>query len=119
MRPYYLFALLAIAAASRAQPVIVPNLGQWTGGFRAKTALTDGAIFWTDHGYRIRVVHPKHRGGAVANPHYPTTQWPEHWPDAHALFVEFVGGMKRLCHVVTRIDFLSWTFDRIVAKTKA
>jgi hypothetical protein len=35
------------------------------------------------------------------------------------LIVEFVGGMKRLCHVVTRIDFLSWTFDRIVAKTKA
>jgi len=91
VRPYYLFALLAIAAASRAQPVIVPNLGQWTGGFRAKTALADGAIFWTDQGYRIRVVHPKHRGGAVANPHYPTTQWPEHWPDAHALFVEFVG----------------------------
>ncbi len=91
MRPYFLIALLAIAAASRAQPVIVPNLGQWAGGFRAKTALADGAIFWTDHGYRIRVVHPKHRGGAVANPHYPTTQWPEHWPDAHALFVEFVG----------------------------
>ena len=35
------------------------------------------------------------------------------------LIVEFAGGIKRLCHVVTRIDFLSWTFDRIVAKTKA
>ncbi len=35
------------------------------------------------------------------------------------LIVEFAGGMKRLCHVVTRIDFLAWTFDRIVAKTKA
>jgi hypothetical protein len=34
------------------------------------------------------------------------------------LIVEFSGGIKRLCHVVTRIDFLSWTFDRIVAKTK-
>ncbi len=35
------------------------------------------------------------------------------------LIVEFAGGIKRLCHVVTRIDFLSWTFDRIVARTKA
>jgi hypothetical protein len=35
------------------------------------------------------------------------------------LIIEFAGGVKRLRHVVTRIDFLSWTFDRIVAKTKA
>ncbi len=35
------------------------------------------------------------------------------------LIVEFTGGIKRLCHVVTRIDFLAWTFDRIVSKTKA
>ncbi len=35
------------------------------------------------------------------------------------LIVEFADGVKRLRHVVTRIDFLSWTFDRIVAKTKA
>jgi hypothetical protein len=35
------------------------------------------------------------------------------------LIVEFVGGIKRLRHVVTRIDFLAWTFDRIVSKTRA
>ena len=35
------------------------------------------------------------------------------------LIVEFADGAKRIRHVVTRIDFLSWTFERIVAKTKA
>lgn len=87
-----LFAILIFSAsAASGQPVIVPNLGQWDAAFRAKTALSDGAVFWTDHGYRIRVVHPKHRGGAVPNPHYPTVQWPESWPDAHAVFVDFLG----------------------------
>ncbi len=91
MRSLLFATLLIIAVAAYGQPVIVPNFGQWNGAFRAKTALADGAVFWEDHGYRIRIVHPKHRGGAATNPHYPTTKWPESWPDAHAVFVEFLG----------------------------
>ncbi|MFM6997996.1 MAG: hypothetical protein ACKOX0_02025, partial [Bacteroidota bacterium] len=87
------FVILALSAG--AQPLVVPNQGQWQGDFRAKTALSDGAVFWHDQGYRIQVVHPKHRGGATPNPHYPTHQWPETWPDAHALFVEFEGAQPQ------------------------
>jgi gliding motility-associated-like protein len=94
VRPILFAILLFTALTFFGQPVIVPNLGQWDAAFRAKTALSDGAVFWTDQGYRIRVVHPKHRGGAVPNPHYPTSQWPESWPDAHAVFVDFLGAQS-------------------------
>ncbi|MEY3102306.1 MAG: hypothetical protein RL558_583, partial [Bacteroidota bacterium] len=86
----FIWSLSAVLTAA-AQSVIVPNKGQWEGDFTAKTALSDGAIFWKDNGYRVRIVHPKHRGGSAANPHYPTAQWPDHWPDAFAFFAEFVG----------------------------
>ena len=86
----FVWSLSAVFTAA-AQSVIVPNKGQWEGDFTAKTALSDGAIFWKDNGYRVRIVHPKHRGGSIANPHYPTAQWPDHWPDAFAFFAEFVG----------------------------
>ena len=86
----FIWSLCAVFTAA-AQSVIVPNKGQWEGEFTAKTALSDGAIFWKDNGYRVRIVHPKHRGGSIANPHYPTAQWPDHWPDAFAFFAEFVG----------------------------
>ena len=86
----FIWSVIAVFTMA-AQSVIVPNKGQWEGDFTAKTALSDGAIFWKDNGYRVRIVHPKHRGGSIANPHYPTAQWPDHWPDAFAFFAEFVG----------------------------
>ncbi len=89
MRQTVLILSFFVSLCAGAQPLVVPNLGQWDGAFRAKTALSDGAVFWHDRGYRIQVVHPKHRGGGTPNPHYPPHQWPESWPDAHALFVDF------------------------------
>ena len=95
MRQTVLILSFFVSLCAGAQPLVVPNLGQWDGAFRAKTALSDGAVFWHDRGYRIQVVHPKHRGGGTPNPHYPTHQWPESWPDAHALFVDFEGAQPQ------------------------
>ena len=82
---------LGLALAGLGQPLIVPNMGQWSGDFAAKTDVSDGAVFWRPDGYRIHLVHPKHRGGTKPSPHYPSTDWPSAWPESFAVFVEFSG----------------------------
>ena len=83
--------MLVLAIAAGAQPLVVPNRGQWSGDFSARTDLSDGAVFWRHDGYRINLTHPKHRGGSKPSPHFVSTDWPASWPDAYAVFVEFVG----------------------------
>lgn len=94
MRRLKTLLLLAVAATLGAQPLVVPNQGQWNGDFAARTDLSDGAVFWRQDGYRIHLTHPKHRGGSKPSPHYPNTDWPASWPDAFAVFVEFAGALS-------------------------
>ena len=86
--------MLVLAIATGAQPLVVPNRGQWSGDFSARTDLSDGAVFWRHDGYRINLTHPKHRGGSKPSPHFASTDWPASWPDAYAVFVEFVGAQQ-------------------------
>ena len=86
--------MLVLAIAAGAQPLVVPNHGQWNGDFSARTDLSDGAVFWRSDGYRINLTHPKHRGGSKPSPHYASTDWPANWPDSYAVFVEFEGAQQ-------------------------
>ena len=63
MRHLGTLCMLVLAIAAGAQPLVVPNRGQWSGDFSARTDLSDGAVFWRHDGYRINLTHPKHRGG--------------------------------------------------------
>ena len=94
MRRLGTLCMLVLAIAASAQPLVVPNRGQWGGDFSARTDLSDGAVLWRHGGYRINLTHPKHRGGSKPSPHFASTDWPASWPDAYAVFVEFVGAQQ-------------------------
>ncbi|MEJ6737835.1 MAG: gliding motility-associated C-terminal domain-containing protein [Cryomorphaceae bacterium] len=74
---------------SQAQPLFIPNQGQWAEDFLAKTALSYGAIFWEKQGYRMTLLNermmPEHGHGDHTPNLYPEG------PDAFAFFCTYAG----------------------------
>ena len=74
---------------SQAQPLFIPNQGQWAEDFLAKTALSYGAIFWEKQGYRMTLLNermmPEHGHGDHTPNIYPEG------PDAFAFFCTYAG----------------------------
>ncbi len=44
---------------SQAQPLFIPNLGQWPEPFLAKTPLSYGAVYWEPTGYRMMLLNER------------------------------------------------------------
>ena len=53
------FWMLLWAFSAHAQPLFIPNQGQWPEAFLAKTPLSYGAIFWEATGYRMMLLNER------------------------------------------------------------
>ena len=59
MKRLGLFLAMCLAFWSHAQPLFVPNLGQWAEPFLAKTPLSYGAVFWEPSGFRMMLLNER------------------------------------------------------------
>ncbi len=81
---------------SQAQPLFIPNLGQWPEPFLAKTPLSYGAVYWEPTGYRMMLlserVMPEH--GHSDESHHQPNLHPD-GPDAFGLICTYVGAQAQ------------------------
>ena len=87
---------MCMAFWSQAQPLFVPNLGQWAEPFLAKTPLSYGAVFWEPTGYRMMLLNervmPEHGHHDEAD-HAPNLHRDS--PDAFGLVCTYVGAQAQ------------------------
>ena len=89
-----LFALCFVAvSAVSAQPVVVPNRGQWEGDFWAKVEVNGGGVFFRPDGYRVVLPEPQEQahqssGGGLSQTNHRLPK------RTVAYFVTFIGSSK-------------------------
>ena len=81
---------------SQAQPLFIPNLGQWPEPFLAKTPLSYGAVYWESTGYRMMLLNervmPEHGHSDEAD--HQANLHPD-GPDAFGLVCTYVGAQAQ------------------------
>jgi len=92
MKNWMGYFMLFWAFSVQAQPLFIPNQGQWSEPFLAKTPLSYGAVFWEATGYRMLLLNervmPEHGHSDEAD-HAPNLH-PD-GPDAFGLLCSYVG----------------------------
>ncbi|HAB36075.1 MAG TPA: hypothetical protein DCE58_05680, partial [Cryomorphaceae bacterium] len=80
---------MCLAFLSHAQPLFIPNQGQWPDPFLAKTPLSYGAVFWESTGYRMILLNERVMPEHGHDDHGPNLH--PNGPDAFGLLCTYVG----------------------------
>ena len=89
MKRLGLFLAMCLAFLSHAQPLFIPNQGQWPDPFLAKTPLSYGAVFWESTGYRMILLNERVMPEHGHDDHGPNLH--PNGPDAFGLLCTYVG----------------------------
>jgi gliding motility-associated-like protein len=115
MKRLGLFLAMCLAFWSHAQPLFIPNQGQWPQPILAKTPLSYGAVFWEPSGFRMMLLNervmPEH---GHHDEEHTSPNLHEDGPDAFGLLCTYVGAQPQA--PLVGIEPMSSTRNYLIGK---
>ena len=106
---------MCLAFWSHAQPLFIPNQGQWPQPILAKTPLSYGAVFWEPSGFRMMLLNervmPEH---GHHDEEHTSPNLHEDGPDAFGLLCTYVGAQPQA--PLVGIEPMSSTRNYLIGK---